>query len=225
MMDDTGDTEKLSTKERCPGCPRCIRGDMILGSPDVDTLSLGAIMESRGPAVSDELQGLRIDILRQALEIYLIQAYPAGTPPEAVRRRLEWPSDAEPATLLTRAPFERVGKSSGGGSPIYALRLGNLRYPHMKLQVQPWPNDAGFMLSVNTHDQVLSIDPDSSDAPAFRALQAENQKLKEAIEAAWDKAGLPTFLSYLRRYIEDRASAENRPPASSQEAGQAAPEG
>ena len=90
------------------------------------------------------------------------------------------------------------------------LRLGNLRYPHMKLQIQPWPNEAGFMLSVNTHDQVLAIDPASSNAQAFRDLQAENQRLKEAIEAAWDEAGLPTFLSYLRRYIEDRAGAAPR---------------
>ena len=169
-------------------------------------------MEPLGPAVSEELQGLRIDILRQALEIYLTQAYPGGSPPEVVKRRLEWPSDVDPTTLLTRAPFERVGKAAGGGSPIYALRLGNLRYPHMKLQVQPWPNDAGFMLSVNTHDQVLAIDPASSDAQAFRDLQAENQKLKEAIETAWDHAGLPTFLSYLRRYIEDRAGKTGPEP-------------
>ncbi|SIO16159.1 hypothetical protein SAMN05444166_2767 [Singulisphaera sp. GP187] len=180
----------------------------------VDSLSLGAIMEPREPAISDELQGLRIDILRQALEIYLVQAYPAGSPPEVVRRRLEWPSDVEPLALLTRAPFERVDSAAGGGggSPIYALRLGNLRYPHMKLQIQPWPNEAGFMLSVNTHDQVLAIDPASSDAQAFRDLQAENQRLKEAIEAAWDKAGLPTFLSYLRRYIEARAGADHHAP-------------
>ncbi|AGA30715.1 hypothetical protein [Singulisphaera acidiphila] len=169
-------------------------------------------MEPREPAISDDLQGLRIDILRQALEIYLTQAYPAGSPPEVVRRRLAWPSDVEPMTLLTRPPFERVGNAGGGASPIYALRLGNLRYPHMKLQIQPWPNEAGFMLSVNTHDQVLAIDPASSDAQAFRDLQAENQRLKEAIEAAWDKAGLPTFLSYLRRYIEDRAGAGSHTP-------------
>lgn len=173
----------------------------------VSTLSLGATMEPRGPAVSDDLQGLRIDVLRQALEIYLTKAYPAGSPPEVVRRRLDWPPDVEPAVLLTRAPFERVGKASGGNSPIYALRLGNHRYPHMKLQVQPWPNEAGFMLSVNTHDQVLAIDPASSDAQAFRDLQAENQRLKEAIESTWDQAGLPTFLNYLRRYIEARSGA------------------
>lgn len=180
-------------------------------------------MEPRGPAVSNDFPGLRIDILRQALEIYLVQAYPAGPPPEVVRRRLEWPSDVDPATLLARPPFERVGKAGGGGAPIYALRLGNLRYPHMKLQVQPWPNEAGFMLSVNTHDQVLAIDPAASDAQAFRDLQAENQKLKEAIEAAWDQAGLPTFLNYLRSYIEARTVPANPPPACSEGPEQAGP--
>ena len=59
------------------------------------------------------------------------------------------------------------------------------------------------MLSVNTHDQVLAPAPDAPDAEAFRALQAENQRIKETIEAAWDRAGLPTFLRYLRDYLRD----------------------
>lgn len=81
----------------------------------------------------------------------------------------------------------------------------------MKLQVQPWPNAAGFLLSVNTHDQVLALDPNAADADAFRALQAENQRLKEAIETAWDQAGLPTFLRYLREYIESRTETPIEP--------------
>ncbi|MHC5544990.1 hypothetical protein ACYOEI_42685, partial [Singulisphaera rosea] len=85
------------------------------------------------------------------------------------------------------------------------------RYPHMKLQVQPWPNEAGFMLSVNTHDQILSLD--AADADAFRELQTENQRIKEAIEQAWAVADLPTFLGYLRKYIEDRTTSES-PPSS-----------
>ena len=90
----------------------------------------------------------------------------------------------------------------------------------MKLQVQPWPNAAGFILSVNTHDQVLSLDPNAADMPAFRALQIENQRLKEAIEQAWDLGGLPTFLRYLREYIDSRDDKTN--PPSSPEAGPAA---
>lgn len=160
-------------------------------------------------AGSQDLQQLRIDVLRHAIEVYLGYAYPPGQWPDAVRRRLEWPAEVDAATLLTRPPFERVTKAAGaGGASIFALRLGNAHYPHMKLQIQPWPNAAGFLLSVNTHDQVLSLDPDAADAPAFRALQAENQRLKEAIEQAWDQAGLPTFLRYLREYIDSRVEGD-----------------
>jgi hypothetical protein len=172
-------------------------------------------MEPLQPADRETLSHLRIDVLRRAVEVYLGIAYEACTPPEVVRRRLEWPAEADASTLLTQAPFERAGKSGPATQAIFALRLGNARYPHMKLQIQPWPNAAGFLLSVNTHDQVLALDPGSADAAAFRALQSENQRLKEAIEQAWDHEGLPTFLRYLRDYIESRSNAATPPPPAS----------
>jgi hypothetical protein len=49
--------------------------------------------------------------------------------------------------------------------------------------------------------------------PAFRELQAENQRLKESIEQGWDDAGLPTFLRYLREYIQQRGEAGQAPEA------------
>lgn len=169
-------------------------------------------MEPHQPAEPNDLHDLRIDVLRRAADVYMALAYPGVTPPEAVRRRLIWRQGADAASLLSGPPFERAGKSKTNGAVIYALRLGNAKYPHMKLQIQPWPNHAGFMLSVNTHDQVLALDPDTGDLPAFRAIQAENQRLKEAIEQAWDDDGLPTFLRYLREYIEQRAES-HQPPA------------
>ncbi len=173
-------------------------------------------MEPLPPADPQGLPQLQIDVLRRATDVYLSLAYGASPLPEVVQRRLQWPAEAEAATLLTRPPFERAGKTAGpGGTAIYALRLGNKHYPHMKLQIQPWPNAAGFLLSVNTHDQVLSLDPKSPDAQAFRELQAENQRLKEAIELAWDQAGLPTFLRYLREYIESRTETEPGPQTGS----------
>jgi hypothetical protein len=153
----------------------------------------------------DEPRGLRLDLLRKATEIYLGLAYASRTVPDAVRRRLIWREDCTPDELLEGPPFERAGKAPGHHAPIHALRLGNHRYPHMKLQIQSWPNEAGFMLSVNTHDQVAGLDRNMADSQAFRELQEENQRLKEAIERAWDDAGLPTFLRYLRDYISRRA--------------------
>jgi hypothetical protein len=172
-------------------------------------------MEPRGSVQPTDLGHLRLDLLRQAVDVYLSLAYPTGQWPEVVSRRLAWPEGETAATLLSRPPFERADRSESGKMPIYALRLGNARYPHMKLQIQPWPNTAGFLLSVNTHDQVLALDPNAADMPAFRAIQAENQRLKEAIEHEWDMAGLPTFLRYLREYIESRdgeAAPPSRPP-------------
>jgi hypothetical protein len=162
-------------------------------------------MEPTLAAGHGELRGLRLDFLRTATEIYVAIAYPGGALPEAVQRRLVWRGGCAPDELLSAPPFERTGTAPGRPAPIYALRLGNHRYPHMKLQIQPWPNDAGFMLSVNSHDQVSGLGPGAVDAQAFRDLQAENQRLKEAIEEAWDDGGLPTFLRYLRDYIKNRA--------------------
>jgi hypothetical protein len=164
-------------------------------------------MESTRGTGHEGLQALRLDLLRQAAGLYIRMAYPSGIIHEVVRRRLDWREDVPADELLIKPPFERAGKAPGQPTPIYALRLGNHRYPHMKLQIQPWPNEAGFMLSVNTHDQVAGVNLSDGDAQAFRDLQAENQRLKEAIEQAWDEAGLPTFLRYLRDYIESRRGA------------------
>jgi hypothetical protein len=162
------------------------------------------LMESSLAGGPGDLHGLRLDLLRRAAEIYLEVAYPAGMIPEAIQRRLNWRAECAADELLNGPPFERSGKGPGRQTAIYALRLGNHRYPHMKLQIQPWPTEAGFMLSVNTHDQVTGVTFNEADAQAFRDLQAENQRLKEAIEREWDEAGLPTFNRYLRDYIESR---------------------
>lgn len=162
-----------------------------------------------GPERGPEPDQLREASLRRAIELYLAIAYPGGELPAPVRRRLEWPAADDLATLLASPPFEKAGKARGTNSPIYALRLGNYQYPHMKMQVQSWPIPQGFILSVNTHDQVMALEPDSADAEGFRRVQAENQRLKEQIELAWDRAGLPTFVRYLRDYI-----ASQMPPTS-----------
>jgi hypothetical protein len=165
-------------------------------------------MESPGVDQSISLPRLRLDLLRRAVEIYLAIAYRGAEPPLAVRRRLEWAPGVDPNLLLTGPPFERVGKVPVD-KPIVALRLGNARYPHMKLQIQAWDCPDGYLLSVNTHDHALAIDPTAPDAEAFMALQAENQRLKVEIEQAWNEADLPTFPRYLRDYLDKHAAGRS----------------
>jgi predicted N-acyltransferase len=58
------------------------------------------------------------------------------------------------------------------------------------------------MLSVNTHDQISGLPLKAPDAQQFEMLQRENQRIKEAVESAWDRQGFPTFQRYLRDFIE-----------------------
>ena len=163
------------------------------------------------PDTPRETTRFDVDQLRRAVGLYLDVAYLSGVLPPAVQQRLNWAEDVNLATLLDRPPFERAKRPDPGEAPIYALRLGNQHYPHMKLQVQPWPHPQGYILSVNAHDQVLH--PHHSQDPAWRELRSKNQKIKEAIEEAWKQAGLPIFLTYLEGVIADYQHPGGDPPA------------
>lgn len=165
-------------------------------------------MEAPSESGPVDVDAMQIDVLRRAVDVYLKVAYPSGSLPEPTRRRSTWDDGLSPRDLFMKPPFERAGRAPGGGSPIFALRLGNQRYPHMKLQFQPWNNPEGLMLSVNTHDQIAGLDLGVADVEAFKRLQAENQQLKEEVELAWEAEGLPTFLQFLRTYIQDRTEGE-----------------
>ena len=62
----------------------------------------------------DELGGLRLDLLRRAVDVYLNLAYPSGEIPEVVRRRLVWPeglarrADADQAAVRARRQDARA---------------------------------------------------------------------------------------------------------------------
>lgn len=149
---------------------------------------------------------LGIDRLRRAIEIYLGFAYPSGAVPAAVQRRLDWPAGVELERLLADRPFERVVNPQFEGMSIFALRLGNLSYPNMKLQVQPWTGTSGYLLSVNSHDQVPESVILPTDRERYRMLQVENQRIKTLVEEAWDAAGLPTFNRYLKDYLGENSA-------------------
>ena len=144
---------------------------------------------------------LGLDDLWQAIHLYMNLAYPEGKWPEPVARRLNFAKAGSLLQILNQRPFEKSPNMAPGNGPIFSLRLGNHFYPCMKLQIQPWPNPSKYLLSVNAHDQISSLEPCGADSEAFRALQCRNQKLKEAIEHAWAEAGLPTFVRFLRNYL------------------------
>lgn len=162
--------------------------------------------------IEHDLRGLTRDHLDHAAKIYLRHAYPLGDLPAKVLERLAAIEDPGVITRIADPPFERSPRD--GVPRIFSLRLGNTRYPHMKLQVQTWPTSVGFLFSVNAHDQITNADPNLPGMAGFREIQHANQTLKQAIEHDWDQAGLPTFLRYLKDFIAAAETADGSTSAS-----------
>jgi hypothetical protein len=148
-------------------------------------------------------------ILQKAIALYLERAYPApgGGVPAGVAARAE---GVNRISGEAEVPLEMLERDAANSVPSYALRLGQPKYPHMKLVVDPAPPvavgavGADYMLRVDAHDRHLHAAPGSPDAAWLTAVRMSNKELGEAIEAAWAAAGLPTFKSYLKQQLAAR---------------------
>ena len=101
---------------------------------------------------------------------------------------------------LFKQPVCAVLHNRQGTLRGYALRLGSVTYPHIKLQVVHHEALGPCVFSVDTHDE-LDLDPDHPDAEGWARLQTANRQLKERIERAWEADGLLTFNGLLRREL------------------------
>lgn len=141
--------------------------------------------------------------VRRAIRIYLDLAWPEGGPP--ARFDLEGLAGCETlADLFAR--FDKPDEEEGPRSARHALRLGNARYPFMKLVVWEYLVHHEYFFSVDTHDD-LAITPDMPDYEGWVELRRANRLLKESIETAWNDAGLPTHED-LRTLMEGIAQLE-----------------
>jgi CheY-like chemotaxis protein len=150
------------------------------------------------------LESLTPELLRRAIAIYLREAWPDPAGPRPRTTEKDFESVVDLGAMLAR--FERPREKQRPALERYTLRLGNARYPFMKLVVQEYLVDREYFLSVDTHDD-LEVGPDSPDWNAWQEIKDHNLALKRRIEAAWAKEGLPTH-SDLRRLALDIAGAE-----------------
>jgi hypothetical protein len=142
------------------------------------------------------------DTLNEAVQIYLRRAYPNGQVPEAVRARIAFDMGRPVAEVLTHVPFEQYTADAPFRCTVYALRLGSNAYPHLKMEIRPYPNHWGFVFWVNTHDQFPPPIKDSPDAARWRDLQNCNRDLKQAVERDWAQCDLPTFNTALQESLD-----------------------
>ena len=144
------------------------------------------------------------DMLRDAIAVYLQHAYPNGRIPEVVQGRVALDPSRPVPELLRAPPFENYVADAPFHCTVHALRLGSADYPHIKLEIRPFTNHAGFMFWVNTHDQFISPDAKMPDADRWREVIRRNGDLKQAVERAWADAKLPTFRTAMQEDLDSK---------------------
>jgi CheY-like chemotaxis protein len=141
--------------------------------------------------------------VRRAVQVFLDHAWPAE---QDARPKLGLGALEDCSTLdEVFARFDRPAKGQTR-SARYTLRLGNYRYPFMKLVVQEYLVNGEYFFSVDTHDD-LCITPDMPDYEGWTGLRGYNRELKDEIENAWQREGLPTNED-LRHLMEGIAQLE-----------------
>jgi len=150
-----------------------------------------------------KLEELTVDLLKKVVEIYNRKAYPASSGKKKV---VDLPPDASLEEILDF--FEEKPSGKGEGLRRYAVALGNINYPRMKLVFQEHLFPGEFCFVVDTHDD-MEMPPNAPDIEAWLALKQTNRRLKLEIEEAWEEAGIPTQ----RMLLELAGQVESKRPS------------
>jgi CheY-like chemotaxis protein len=136
-----------------------------------------------------KLRELTPELFKKALALYMERAYVGMQPPHTARIDVSALKTHEDVLAL----FALEPRSIPGceNAHHYVLRLGNSRYPHMKMALMEFLEPGEWMWAVDTHDRA-PISPDSPDFAKWRELRLHNLRIKAEVEAAWRKHGVPT---------------------------------
>lgn len=152
------------------------------------------------------LAGMTVDLLRQAIRIYERETFHA---PEQDREAVTVPGeDADPIEAAFPALVDESRRSGDAVVHCYSLRIGNPRYPFMKLVLQEHLVQDEYFFEVDTHDQMFDLDGD--ERTEIESLKRYNLELKSRVEWAWGEAQLPTS-GHLKGLVETRPTRRNEP--------------
>ena len=137
----------------------------------------------------------------------------------AIRTYLElaWEDRADakmPALDFASTTLEDVLKTwtadkGAGRMRRYTLRLGNHRYPFMKLVFQELLIRGRFFFAVDTHDE-MDLKDSFADYEQWLEVKRFNARLKEAVERAWQDRDVPTFAAIVAQVERETPAAPRR---------------
>jgi hypothetical protein len=152
-----------------------------------------------------DLDNLTPDMLRQALALYLREAFPDGLP-ESKRALAKIPSEGTLTEILRASAFEPITLGDTGERPdIWSLPIGCPGSDRVKFCLKRVSLSEDFLFNVDIHDLYLGR-PDGEESDAERREREAGEVLKRTVEDAWTKAGLPTFVKYMEDYLDGNSS-------------------
>jgi len=131
-----------------------------------------------------KLEEIPAETVRLAVEVYLSHAYPGAS-------RWRAPVIEIAGGDTARDLLGRFDDESEEGEGRRIGRLGNSRYPHMKLVLEESILKHEYAFTVDTHDD-LKVSSDAPDYDRWNAVRDHNRKLAETIEVAWRAESVPT---------------------------------
>jgi len=142
-----------------------------------------------------KLEDITTEMVKKAIEIYVAAAYEGAPVPLTVNSRLVLFSGyrgGDLTDMLSHEVVERVvSETESKVVASYAVRLGNAKYPHMKLALRRGGTD-DYRFVVDAHDQQFELESSEGDALKAHELQEYNRRLKREIESRWRDAEIPT---------------------------------
>lgn len=139
------------------------------------------------------LDELTPEMLKKAVKIYVEAAYQRVHMPLAVKSRADIfaEHDGTVMDMLSHDIIEKISSNDASSEvDAYALRLGNEKYPHMKLMLRR--DGDRYHFEADPHDEHFELESTDPEALKAHELQEHNRKLKEEIETRWREADLPT---------------------------------
>ena len=141
-----------------------------------------------------QLQDITPSMIKDAVEAFLEEAW-------GDLAASHWPKIDFDSPDRDRVLAAFVNDSRKGRMRAFALRLGNRRYPFMKLVLEELLVRDKFFFTVDTHDE-LDVKETTPDYAEWLAIRDFNSGVKKRVESRWRADGIPTCADVLAS-IED----------------------